>query len=192
MCFALQRRALFRHRKFQKWTDNEIFYLFWFLKYVSRYNGVHFFDIVISKSAPTMMNFEDSIWICALRHNGMHFFDIVISKSAPTMIYFAHLNLEMCFAPQRVQFFISPLASWLRTRRFSEPTFRSSGAPNHWKNIVNRDFPMSSRISIFFLLTVSLLFFFLLIFLFSLSLPCSAFHLSILSEIWFLNFLRLM
>ena len=32
-----------------------------------------------------------------------------------------------------VQFFISPLASWLRTRRFSEPTFRPSGATNHWK-----------------------------------------------------------
>ena len=33
-----------------------------------------------------------------------------------------------------VHFFISHLASWLRTRRFSEPTFRPSGAPNHWKN----------------------------------------------------------
>ena len=32
-----------------------------------------------------------------------------------------------------VQFFISLLASWLRTRRFSEPTFRPSGATNHWK-----------------------------------------------------------
>ena len=37
-----------------------------------------------------------------------------------------------------VQFFISHLASWLRTRRFSEPTFRPSGAPNHWKNNVSR------------------------------------------------------
>ena len=35
-----------------------------------------------------------------------------------------------------VQFFISHLASWLRTRRFSEPTFRPSGAPNHLKNTV--------------------------------------------------------
>ena len=43
---------------------------------------------------------------------------------------------------------------------------------------------------IFFLLTLSLLPFFLLIFLFSLPLPCSAFHLSILSEVWLLNFLR--
>ena len=81
-----------------------------------------------------------------------------------------------------VQFFISHLASWLRTRRFSEPTFRPSGATNHWKNTVFRDFTFS-RICIFFLLTLSLLLFFLLIFLFSLPLPCSAFHLSILSEV---------
>ena len=33
-----------------------------------------------------------------------------------------------------VQFFISHLARWLRTRRFSEPTFRPSGATNHGKN----------------------------------------------------------
>ena len=64
-----------------------------------------------------------------------------------------------------VQFFISHLASWLRTRRFSERTFRPSGAPNHWKNTVFRDFPTFSRICIFFLLTLSLLLFFLLIFL---------------------------
>ena len=53
-----------------------------------------------------------------------------------------------------VQFFISPLASWLRTRRFSEPTFRPSGATNHWKNTAFRDFPTFSRICIFFLLTL--------------------------------------
>ena len=82
-----------------------------------------------------------------------------------------------------VQLFISHLASWLRTRRFSEPTFRPSGAPNHWGNTVFRDFPTFSRIGICFLLTLSLLLFFLLIFLFSLPLPCSAFHLSILSEV---------
>ena len=32
-----------------------------------------------------------------------------------------------------VQFFISHLTTWLRTRRFSEPTFGPSGATNHWK-----------------------------------------------------------
>ena len=85
-----------------------------------------------------------------------------------------------------VQFFISHLASWLRTHCFSERTFWPSGAPNHWINTVFRDFPTFSRIFIFFLLTLSLLLFFLLIFLFSLPLPCSA----ILSEVWLLNFLR--
>ena len=63
-----------------------------------------------------------------------------------------------------VQFFISHLVRWLRTRRFSEPTFRPSGATNHWKNTVFRDFPTFSRICIFFLLTLSLLPFSLLIF----------------------------
>ena len=80
-----------------------------------------------------------------------------------------------------VHFFIFRLASWLRTRRFSEPTFRPSGATNHWKNTVNRDFPTFSRICIFFLLIFSLL-----------TLLTSAFQLSILSEVSLLNFLRLL
>ena len=63
-----------------------------------------------------------------------------------------------------VQFFISHLASWLRTRLFSEPTFRPSGDTNHWGNTVFRDFPTFLRICIFFLLTLSLLLFSLLIF----------------------------
>ena len=78
-----------------------------------------------------------------------------------------------------VQFVISHLASWLRTRRFSEPTFRPTGATNHWKNTVFRDFPTFSRICIFFLLILSLL-----------TLLTSAFQLSIWSEVSLLHFLR--
>ena len=55
-----------------------------------------------------------------------------------------------------VQFFISHLASWLRTRRFSEPTLRPSGATNHWNNTMFCDFPTFSRTWIFFLLRLSL------------------------------------
>ena len=97
-----------------------------------------------------------------------------------------------------MQFFIFHLASWLRTCRFSEPTFRPSGATNHWKNTVLRDFLTFSCTWIFFLviflslslfwssffpLSASLLFS-------SLTLPISASHLSIFSEVWLLNFLR--
>ena len=55
-----------------------------------------------------------------------------------------------------VQLFISHLASWLRTRRFSEPTFRPFGATNQWKNTVFRDLPSFSRTWIFFFLRLFL------------------------------------
>ena len=90
-----------------------------------------------------------------------------------------------------VQFFISHLASWLRTRRFSEPTFRPSGATNHWKNSVSRLSYLFAHLHLLSSDSFSSLIFALLIFLLSLPLPCSAFHLSILSEVWLLNFLRL-
>ena len=127
MCFAPQRRALFRHCNFQKWSDNGVFCTFW-LGNVLR--------------ATTACNFSSLIWPAG---------------SAP-----------------------AALASLL----FDPPEPQIIG-----KNTVFRDFPTFSRICIFFL-TLSLLLFFLLIFLFSLPLPCSAFHLSILSEVWLLNFLR--
>ena len=120
---------------------------------------------------------------CASRHNAVHFFDISTSKRFRDRQFLTLLTSKCASRHNGVQFFISPVASWLRTRRFSEPTFRPSGATNHWKNTVFRDFPTFSRICIFCLLTLSLLLFFLLIFLFSMPLPCSAFHLSILSEV---------
>ena len=107
-----------------------------------------------------------------------------VPKVVRTPSVFNILTWKCASRHNGVQFFISHLASWLGTRRFSELTFRPSGAPNHWKNTVFGDFPTFSRICIFFLLTLSLLLFFLLIFLFSLPLPCSAFHLSILSEVF--------
>ena len=122
-------------------------------------------------------------WKCASRHNGVHFFDISTSKSGPNPWCFVHFDLEMCFAPQRRAIFHRSCGQLLRARRFSEPTFRPSGATNHWKNTVFRDFPTFSRICSVCPLTLSLLIFSLLIFLFSVPLPCSAFHLSILSEV---------
>ena len=90
-----------------------------------------------------------------------------------------------------VQFFISHLARWLHTRRFSEPTFFDPPEPQ----IIGKTqcfatfLPFRASAAAFFwlflfsdLLSSTLLF--------SLTLPISAFHLSILSEVWFLNFLR--
>ena len=104
--FAPQRRALFRHLNFQKWSEHVrtwcvLYMLTW--KRASRHNVVHFFGISTSKSGLSMVCLFILTWKCASHHNG-------------------------------VQLFISHLARWLRTRRFSEPTFRPSGATNHWEN----------------------------------------------------------
>ena len=162
MCFEPQRRALFRHLNFQKRSDAEVFCAFWLRNVLRATTACTFSTSQLPKVVRSWCVLYILTWKCASRHNG-------------------------------VQFFISHLASWLRTRRFSEPTFRPSGATKHWKNTVFRDFPTFSRICIF-LSSLLFLFYssFFLIFLFSLPLPCSAFHLSILSEVWLLNFLRLM
>ena len=128
MCFAPQRRAIFQHPNFQKWSERGVFCTFW-LGNVLR--------------ATTACNFSSLLWPAG---------------SAP-----AALASLLCDPPEpqiigKTQCF----ATFLPFRSFS-------------------------RISIFFLLTLSLLLFSLLIFLFSLPLPCSAFHLSILSEVWFLK-----
>ena len=188
MCFAPQRRALLRHLNFQKWSDNGVFCTFWLGNVLRATTACTFSTSQLPKVVRQRCALYILTWKCASRHNGVHFFDISTRKSGPNLVCFVHFGLQMCFAPQRRAIF--PLASWLRTRRFSEPTFRPSGATNHWKNTVFRDFPTFSRICIFFLLTLSLLLFFLLVFLFSLPLPCSAFHLSILSEVWLQDFLR--
>ena len=54
MCFAPQRRALFRHLNFQKWSDNGVFLYILTWTCASRHNGVHFFDISTSKSGPKL------------------------------------------------------------------------------------------------------------------------------------------
>ena len=159
-------------------------------KCASRHNGVHFFDISTSKSGPTMGCFVHFDLEMCFAPQRRALFRPQLVKVVRSWCVLYILTWKCASRHNGVQFFISHLASWLRTRRFSEPTFRPSGATNHWKNTVFRDFPTFSRICIFFLLTLSLLLFFLLIFLFSLPLPCSAFHLSIFSETWLLNFLR--
>ena len=189
MCFAPQRRALFRHLNLQKWREHVVFCTFW-LQNVLRATTACTFS---TSQLPKVVREWCVLYIltskCASRHNGVHFFDISTSKKwsehgvfcafwlrnvlrATTACTFSTFQLpkvvrEWCVLyiltskcasrHNGVQFFISHLASWLRTRRFSEPTFRPSGATNHWKNTVFRDFPTFSRICIFFLLTLSLL-----------------------------------
>ena len=112
-CFAPQRRALFRHLKFQKWSENGVLCTFWLRNMLRATTACTFSTSQLPKAVRCWGVLCNLTGKCASHHNG-------------------------------VQFFMSHLASWLRTRRFSEPTFRPSGATNHRKNTVFRDFPTFS------------------------------------------------
>ena len=95
MCFAPQRRALFRHLNFQKWSDNAVLCTFSLGNVLCATTACTFSTSQLPKVVRPWCALHLFTWKCASRHNG-------------------------------VQFFISHLASWLRTRRFSEPSFRPS------------------------------------------------------------------
>ena len=101
MCFAPQRRALFRHRNVQKWSDTDVFCTF-LLRHVLRATTACTFStsqlpkVVREWCVLTLLTSK-----CASRHNGVHFFHISTSKSGPRMVCFVHFYFKMCFAPQR-------------------------------------------------------------------------------------------
>ena len=185
MCFAPQRRALFRH-----------FFDIWTSKSGPRPSVFNTFDFEMCfvpqrRALFRHRNFQKwsdhgvfcTFWLGNVLRatTACTFSTSQLPKVVRSWGVLYILTWKCASRHNGVQFFISHLASWVRTRRFSEPTFRPSGATNHWKNTVNRDFPTFSRICIFFLLIFSLL-----------TLLTSAFQLSILSEVSLLNFLRLL
>ena len=126
-------------------------------KRASRHNGVHFFDIATSKSGPDLVCFVHFDFENMLRATPVCTFSTSQLPKVVRTWCVLHILTSKCASRHNgVQFFISHLASWLRTSRFSEPTFRPTGATNHWKNTVFRDFPTFSRTWIFFLLRLSL------------------------------------
>ena len=64
---------------------------------------------------------------------------------------------KCAFRHSGVQFLISPLTTWLRTRRFNRPTFGLTRHTNHRENTAFRDFSNIWRGCIFLLLTFALL-----------------------------------
>ena len=77
---------------------------------------------------------------CASRHTACTFSASQLPKVLRTWGVFSFFTCKRGSRHNGVHFFISHLARWLRPRRFSEPTFRPSGATNHGKNTVFPDF----------------------------------------------------
>ena len=101
MCFAPQRRALFRHLNFQKWSEHGVFCTFR-LRNLLRATTACTFS---TSQLPKVVRTCGAVYILtskrASRHNGMHFFDVATSKNGPSLVCFVHFDFEMCFAPQR-------------------------------------------------------------------------------------------
>ena len=163
MCFSLKRRAIFRHLNFQKCSGMDVFEHF-DLECASRHSGVPFFHSPTSKSAQELMFLSILTWNVLRARAAYHFYTAQLAKVlrngcfwafwlgmcfAPQrrtiftqpnlqkcsgMDVFEHFDLECASRHSGVQFFLSALSSHLRTRRFSEPTFRPSRHTNHWKN----------------------------------------------------------
>ena len=105
---------------------------------------VRFFHIATSKSGPNVVCFEN-----VLRATTAYtFFD------SPTALRqwcaFNSLTSMCASCHNRVHFVISHPTRWLCTRRFSEPTFRPSGASKHWKNNFRTVLPFRALWSAFF------------------------------------------
>ena len=191
MCFAPHRRTLFEHLNFQKCSEAEVFCTFWLGNVLQATTACTFSTSQLPKVLRAWCALCMLTSKCPSRHKGVHFFNISTSKSGPRTVCFVHFAFEICASRHKgVHFFISHLASWLRTRRFSEPTFRPSGATHHWKNTVfSRLSYLFAHLDLLSSETFSFVIFFLLPFS-SLTLPISAFHLPILAEVWLLYFLR--
>ena len=135
----------FRHLNFQKWSEHVVFCTFW-LRTVLRATTT---CTLSTSQLPNVLRACCVLYIlastCASRHdNGLH---CSTSRLLKVLRCGTALQILICASRHNgVQCFISYLARWLRTRSFSEPTFRPAGATSHWKN----NFPTFSRACIFF------------------------------------------
>ena len=124
----------------------------------SCHNAVHVLNISSSKSAPMLVCFVRFYFdACFAPQRRALFSTSQLPKVLRTWVLLCILISKCASRRRGVQFFISHLPRRLRTRRFSEPTFRPSGATNLRKNTVFRDFATFSCTCIFCLLTLSLL-----------------------------------
>ena len=211
MCFAPQRRALFEYQLPKVVRACNVFGIL-NLRCTSPHNSVHFFNISTWKSAPKMVRFyhfdceicfspqrralfdnflnfqkcsgpnPPCFWhfdfhIC-FRHKGVHFLKVWTAKSALTMRCFVHFDIERCFAPQ-----------WRAILHLSSPQM-APHPPNlrSSKTLEKQCFATFLPGSSFFCLSLLWSSFFCMSFLWLF--PPLLFHLSILSEVWLLNFIR--
>ena len=170
MCFSPQRRAIFGHLNFQKCPEDYSFLTFWLpnvlfataaytfstselTKVLRTSCFVHFhFQMCFSPQRRTIfrhLNFkkrsETDVFCTFWLHNVLFATaaGIFSTSELPKVLrhQFSSIFTSKCgFRHSGVQFLMSSLGTYLRTRRFNRPTFRLTRHTNHWKNTAFRDF----------------------------------------------------
>ena len=232
MCFSPQRRAIFRHLNFKKWSEHAVFCTFWLENVLLATAACNFSTSELQKVRQNTGILYIFTWKCASRHSGVQFLDIVTFKSGPKLTCFVHFDFKMCFSPQRRAIFehlnfkkCSETVSFLTF--LLENVLLATAACNFWFLLWPHDsapaalasllfdspdtriiektqrfatsltfgagessFFWLSRYCVFFLLTLLHLLTLLSSDFTSSICFSSAFQLSILSEVYYLNFLR--
>ena len=193
MCFAPQWRALFRHRNFQKWSGPGVFCTFWLGNVLRATTACTF---ISTSQLPKVVR----TW-CVFAH-----FDFEMCFAPQWRALFLHLNFQKWSGPGVFcTFWLGNVLRATTACNFSSLIWPHSSAPAALASLLFHPpgpqiigktqcfatfLPFRAFGSSFFwdflffdLLSSSLLFS-------SLTLPISASHLSILSEVWLINFLR--
>ena len=178
----------FPHLNFQTCSEPGVFLTFWLpnvLRTSSHHSRAHFFDISTSKSAPNLKFFIILTSKRASRHGHVHFFDIS-----------ANLHFQKC--SEHEAFWHFDFVNVLRATtacNFWSLISPDASAPAALACLLCDPQEPQNRVRCYFSTFSRALIFFLLIFLpLTLSLLCLfpplLFHLSILSEVSLLNFIR--
>ena len=180
MCFSLQRHAIFPHLNFKKWSEHVVFCAFWLANVLLATAACNFSTSQLQKVVRACSERHILIENVLLATAACNFSTSQLQKVVWECQFFSILASKCASRHSGVQFFISELKGHLRTRRFSEVTFRPSRHTKHWKT-------QHFATSLTFRACWSSFFPHLLIFF----LAALLFQLSILSEVRLLNFLRL-
>ena len=204
----------------KKWSEPGVFCTFWLQNVLRTTTACTFSTSPLPKEVRSWCALYFLTSKCASRHNGVHFFDIATSKTAPNLVFCTFWLQNVLRATTACTFSTLQLPKVIRTRGvfniLTSKMFRATTACNFssliWPagsapaalasllfdppepQIIGKTqcfatlLPFRASGSSFFwdflffdLLSSSLRFS---------SLTTSAFHLSILSEVWLLNFLR--
>ena len=128
MCFSPQRRAFFRHKS---GPNTSCFVHFHFRMCFSPQRCAFFRHLNFKKWSKHVMFCTFSLPNVLFATAACHFSTSKLQKVLRGLQFFNIFTSECAFRHSGVQFLISPLSTYLRTRRFNRPTFGLTRHTNH-------------------------------------------------------------